>query len=298
MARRYDWRVTESPKTAQLTGVESTDDLAYASGKRGVLLERRFPGDWRGVTLEGPTGNGHNLNDVSITDDGERIWYCGDSGSFGYYDRARERIEAHPGPNDHTDSFRSVVADGDAGEEHVYAASDTGRIVHASVAGETVTVAQSTVPHDGTTLTEIVEDDGDLFASDVGGDLLYSPDGQEWRERRLAKTTLEGLAVAETGAAAVTDGGVAYRDISLFEGPDRMKRADTGASDLEDIAAAGKEFVAAGGDGALVPIDERGRVTDADPGPGVTFYGVEMLSDRTILAVGSSGTIVSGRPMA
>lgn len=296
MVRRYDWTITESPKIAQLTGVESVDGTGYVSGQRGIILEEQPDGEWQGITVEGPTANGHNLNDVSITDDGNRVWYCGDSGSFGYYDRIRDTIEAHPGPSDHTDSFRSISANGEAGAETVHTAADTGRVIHATADGTAVRVEHSSIANDGTTLTGIVEDDGDLFASDVAGNLLYSADGRTWTERRLTKTTVEGLAVADTGVAAVTDNGVAYRDISLFEGPDRMKRADTAVADAENITAAGETFVVVGGDGAVVPIDPQGRASDVDPGPGVTFYSAELRADGTLLAVGSGGTIVKGTP--
>lgn len=297
MGRQYDWHVSEAPKIAQLTEVESHAGDVFVAGKRGVLLERRARGDWQGLTLEGPTGNGHNLNSVAVTDDGERVWYCGDSGSFGYYDRSSERTEPHPGPKNHTDGFVGITVSGAAGEETVHTVATSGRVLRARVDGNTVTVEATQVLGDGTTHTEIVADGGDLFVSDVSGNLHHSRGDGTWVQKRLTKDTVKGLAVADTGVAAVSATGTAYRDISLFEGEGGTKKADLGDVSPEDVSAAGEEFVVVGGDGAVVPIDSRGFPSDVDPGPGVTFYAAEAMANGTLFAVGSSGTILEGLPV-
>lgn len=117
MSGKYEWATASAPKGVQLTGVESFEGAAFATGRRGILVERTEPGRWDGVFTSGATGDGRGVLDLSLTDDGERVWFSGASGVFGYYDRRRGSVEAHPAPYDLTSDFRSVSANGEAGDE-------------------------------------------------------------------------------------------------------------------------------------------------------------------------------------
>lgn len=290
----YEWTVSGSPKTARLTGVESYGGVAFASGDRGLLLERVAPGEWKRLFSEGPTGDGHNILDLAITDDGTRVWYSGDSGSFGYYDREAGAVRSHQGPDDYTSGFASVTVDGPAGSERVHVTNNSGRVITATVDGRELAVESAVLPGDCTSFTEIVEVDGELFVAGVDGGLYHSTDGVGWERERLAKTRVEALAVAEDGVAAVTDDGTLYRGVSLFERESRTKQHDPGIAAPEEIAASGGTFAAVGRDGALVVVGPDGEVARPDPCPGVTLYGAEIMADGTVLAVGSGGTIVEG----
>jgi len=296
MAVEFRWSVSDAPKTAQLTGVETNGDVVVASGRRGLLAERTAPGEWQGLFTKGPTGNGNGILDAAVTDDGERAWYCGNSGAFGYYDFAERTPKPHKGPSNITSAFRSIAVVGEAGEERVVAVDGNGQFVQTSMDGEALTVDTVTKPGSGTALTEVLDDDGTFYASDVSGYLYHSTNGRDWRRRRLTSGTVQSLAFADTGLAAVDENGTVYRDISLFEDHSRTRKAHFGNVCPEELAAAGEVFVTAGCDGRIVPINGAEKATQPDPGPGVTYYGAEILADGTIVAAGSSGTIVEGVP--
>lgn len=291
----YDWTATESPKLAQLSGVESHGDDAFVVGDRGILLERRGTGNWRELVADGPTGNNTNLNDVAVTDDGRRLWYCGDSGAFGYYDRAAGEAFPHTAPKSNTDGFQGVVVRGAAGREVVHAVDDDGRVVRAAVDGETVDVTDEEVPNDGASFTAIVEHESYRYAADASGCLLRSTDGVDWQVEQLVDTTIEGLTVANDGVAAATDDGEVFRGISQFGETGRTGRADLGDESPEDVAAAGETFAVAGDDAAVLVIGPNGDVKCAGLEADEMLHGVEVMAGGTILAVGAGGTIVEGR---
>jgi photosystem II stability/assembly factor-like uncharacterized protein len=295
MPLQFGWTVAKAPKETQLTGVESHDDEVVATGRRGVLLERTAPGEWEAVFTNGSVGNGNAVLDAAFTDDGKRAWYVGNSGVFGYYDLTTGETTSHKAPEDISSTFTSVAVTGDAGTESIYTADNSGQVLSATVDGDTVVVDGLATPGDGTTVSEVVVDDDRLYMADVSGYLYYARNGENWRRRRLAETTIKALATANSGVTAITDGGTVYRDISLFEQDQRTKQARFETSSLEELAAADDLFVIAGCDGCLVPITADGDYEHADPGPGVTYYGAEVTDDGDVIAVGSSGTIIEGR---
>ena len=134
--RQRNWSRSTSPKQGRLTGVESNGDAVFASGNRGVLIERESRGNWTAVIDEGPRSNGNNLNDLSITDDGERVWYAGDSGALGYYDRGAEEVVSHHAPGDYTSGFVTVEVSGRSGSEHVFFANNSGSSFQVRADGE------------------------------------------------------------------------------------------------------------------------------------------------------------------
>lgn len=296
MSETFEWRVADAPKTTQLTGAESHGDTVVVTGKRGLLAERTAPGEWEALFDSGPTGNGHGILDAAFTADGKRVWYCGNSGSFGYYDRERGATEPHSGPSNVTSAFRSVCVIGEAGEETVVAADDNGQLVRAGMDGESMTVEGVRTPGQGTAFTEVAHRDGERYAADASGFLYYSPDGEEWRRERLATDTIKSLAIADTGLAAVTASGTVYRDVSLFEDTQRTRTAEFDTTSPEELAATGEVFVIGGCDGRVIPITADTEANHADPGPGVTYYGAEITDDGIVVAAGSSGTIVEGTP--
>lgn len=293
MTGPYQWQSTRPPKSAQLTGVESHGTIAFAAGSQGLLTERRGPGDWRALVSEGPTGNGHNLNDAAVTDGGSRLWYCGDSGALGYYDRERSEAVPHSAPDDLSNGFTSVTVAGLAGEEVVHAVDDSGYVVYLTMRGTELTLEDASMLGDGSELTEVVEDGATRYISDASGKIFRSDDGVNWRSEQLVETTIEGLAVADTGLAAVTDDGRVFRDIDLFGEDGRRRRADLGDVSPEDVTAAGESFVVVGDDGYVAHIDAAGQLQEYTPSE-ARFYSGELMDDGTILAAGSDGTIAEG----
>lgn len=130
------WTAADSPTVETLHDVGFALDGAYAVGEDGVLL-RRDGGQWRVVLDEGPDGNGDDHFALDATDDGERVWFVGASGTIGEYDATTGLVSEPEGPDDHsapddyTGNFRDVAVTGDGGDATVVVTDDSG-IVHYS----------------------------------------------------------------------------------------------------------------------------------------------------------------------
>lgn len=296
MGGDYEWTTAKSPKKAELTGVESTSDAAFVSGKRGLLAERRARGEWDALFDTGATGDGRGLLDLSLTDDGTRVWFSGYSGTFGYYDREAGRTEPHAGPYDLTSNLCSISANGAAGEEEVHAVDKSGQVLRVRMDGRTMNVKGVSVPGDGAGFTEVLDHDGVLYAADETGRLFRSEDGRGWEKRRLTGTTIKALSRSDAGLVAVDDGGTVYKHISLFGEGGRTKKTQPGISSPEELEALGETIVSVGGGGCVLVIDEHGRATREACGLDKSLYGADLLEDGSIIAAGSDGAIAEGTP--
>lgn len=296
MGGAYSWTTADAPKKTQLTGAESSGETAFVTGKRGLLAARRQPGDWTALFDTGATGDGRGLLDLSLTDDGKRVWFSGYSGSFGYYDRELATTKPHPGPYDLTSNLCSVTVRGEAGRESVHAVDRNGRVLRVRMDGETLQVKGISIPGDGTGFTEIVDDGGLLYAADQSGRLYHSTDGRNWRTKRLTKTTVMALSFTDTGLVAIDDGGTVYKHVSLFGEGKRTKRTQPGITAPQELEARGERIVAVGDGGDVLVLTEDGHALRESTGTKKTLYGAEVMDDGTIVAVGSSGAIVEGAP--
>ena len=296
MAAEYVWTTSESPKTVQLTGAESSGDAVFVTGKRGLLAERRRRGEWQAVFDTGATGNGRGLLDLSLTAGGERVWFSGYSGTFGYYDRNADTTKPHTAPYDLTSNLCSITVSGEAGDESVHAVDRNGRVLRVRLEGTTLHVNSVSVPGDGTGFTEIVDDDGTLYAADESGGLYRSKDGRQWQRNRLAETTVKALARTDPGLVAIDDSGTVYKHISLFGEGKRTKQTKPGISAPEEIEALGERIVSVGDSGTILVITEAGRAVRESSGLQKTLHGAEVMDDGTVVAVGSAGAIAEGTP--
>lgn len=289
------WSTSNAPKKAALTGMESHDGACYASGQRGLLIERVAEAEWDALFEDGPTGNGHAIRDVAVTDDGDRVWYCGDSGSFGYYDTAADSVEAHPGPYDLTSGFRSVAVTGPAGEERVHACDDNGKIVRVYLDGTDLSVEGVAVPGQGDAMTEVVDTGDSFHAADTAGALYYSEDGASWDREHVASTTIVALASSESGVVSVTDSGAVRRHQSLFgAGESETETLTSGVSSPEAVTAEQGNVVVVGAGGTVVvgEDDFRDASTDVDK----NLLCVDLMDDGTVVAGGAEGVVLEGVP--
>ncbi|GAB7092931.1 hypothetical protein JCM30237_00830 [Halolamina litorea] len=299
MAGTREWSVTKSPKVAQLTGVESSGDAAYATGRRGVLLERAGPSQWTAVFTTGPVGEGRSVLDASTTDDGERVWFCGENGTLGYYEPATDSVETHFSPYDLDTTFRSVSAKGAAGEETVHVADDNGEIVRGEMDGPELTVRSVAIPGDGTALTEVVDNDREVFACDAAGTFYHTTvDQQAWKRRTLSDTPVRAVSFNDANVYEIAEDGTVFEEVSLFgEGSRNPRSIDSGVESPTEIDTDDRRTIAVVGDGGQLRVSENGgNFRHADIEAEATLYGAEVMDDGTIIAVGDDGTIVEGCP--
>lgn len=293
--RERTWSSSKSPVRGRLTGVESKNGVVFGSGDRGVLVKRESRDNWTAVVEDGPRGKGMNLRDISITDDGSRVWYCGDDGAFGYYDRTAGEVQSHYAPGDYTSGFVTIEAYGRSGKEDVFFADNSHAIYHVTVDGEATELTHDTTPSNASKPTEIVDYRGEHFMSSTGGDVFYSKSDDSWQQLTLTNEPIEALAAGDTGVAAVTESGTLYRDVSSMDGAEPRK-IELDVRGMEELAVRGKTFVAAGRDGRIALLDASGGATYPDPEPGVSLYAAEVLNDGTVVVAGSGGKILEGSP--
>lgn len=297
MPSQREWAVTNSPKRARLNGVESAGEVAYCAGDRGVLLERAGPAEWTAVFTAGPNGDDRNVFDLSVTDDGKRVWFAGTAGTLGHYDRISGTVRTHDNPYDVTATFRSVSTCGTAGSETVHVADDDGELVRGEMDGESLTVRGVSIPGDGTALTEVVATGTDQFVSDASGTLFHSTDGRHWKRRRLADAPVRAIAFDGGNVYEVAEDGTVFEEVSLFDDDAPNPRAiDSGVVAPTELDAE-SGVIAVGGGGGQLAVSERGsRFVAADPDTDRALYGLEVMADGTVLGVGTAGAIVEGVP--
>ena len=297
MTSERTWSVTSSPRVARLNGVESCGERAYSAGDHGVLLERTGPSQWAAVFTAGPDGDGRSLFDLSLTDDGTRVWFCGVAGTLGVYDRSDDTVDCHHEPYDRTASFRSISVDGPAGEETVHAAADNGEILRGTVEAGQFRVRGVSIPGDGTAFTEVVDNDRDLFAADAAGAFYHTTDGRHWKRRRLASTPVRAISFNGSNALRVDDDGTVYEEVSLFGEGSRDPRAiQSPVASPTELDAAGSTIAVVGG-GGQIAIAEAGSAFERFwPETNRAFYGADVMDSGIVIGVGTAGAIAEGVP--
>lgn len=297
------WRVTRTPKYARLTALVSDGVAAFCTGERGLLAERRGPGDWWARCLNGPTGDRRDLLDAALSARNERLWVCGADGLLASYDRVTGAVRAWPLP-DHDERFRQVAVRGRRGAESVFVTDGCGRVRRFSAAGEELSVDGVAVPGDGTALTDLIIAGDTLVAGDLAGRLYWSDDGRHWQDCRLATTALAGLASSEPlGVVAVDEAGRLSRH-ALPTDDRRLAVAEPGLERPHAVAARGGRLVVAGGTPSRGPAASgEGHLVVVDGARGVRappldepLSGAGTLADGTVLGVGAVGTAAERRP--
>jgi photosystem II stability/assembly factor-like uncharacterized protein len=297
MTSERAWSVSDSPRVARLNGVESHGERAYCAGDHGVLLERTGRSQWAAVFTTGPDGDGRNLYDLSLTDDGRRVWFCGVAGTLGVYDCPTDTVETHHEPYDSTATYRSISANGPAGEETVHAADDNGEILRGTVDDGQFRVRGVSIPGDGTAFTEVVDNDRELFAADVAGAFYHTTDGRHWKRRRLADTPVRAISFDGDNVLEVADDGTVYEEVRLFgEGSRRPRSIQSGIASPTELDADGRTIVVVGGGGQLAVSEAGSPFEREDTGTTRGFYGADVSENGTVLAVGTGGTIAEGVP--
>ena len=124
-AAEPEWTVEETPVDGALYDIAYADGTAYGVGQDGVVLERTDEG-WDKINDNGVSGNGDNLLGADVTDDGDRLWVVGASGSVGEFDPASGSLTDRSAPQDNTNNFLDVAVTGEAGDANVYAADASG----------------------------------------------------------------------------------------------------------------------------------------------------------------------------
>ena len=283
-----DWTAAETPVDGTLHDVRYTATNPHAVGAGGVLIERTAAG-WETVFRGGPTGNGNGLYGAAVTDDGERLWFVGNSGAVGEYDVTTGNLIDRSKPTGASNQFNSVAVTGPAGDADVYVVDDSGLVYYSFENGEEGTWNYLT-PGSGSGIPA-VEFYGARAGTliDTNGKVFGTDDGTTWETFGIedADTTFAGLdADAPDDVTVVGGGGSLYAYDGVEWRPDRIAEAG-----LKDVITSDAGGVAVGGSGTVVQRED-GVWSVADTPSGQNLRAVAAFDGDRDYAVGASGTVL------
>lgn len=283
-----EWTPVETPVDADLHAVVQAADGTYALGERGTLVADRGHG-WEVVVERGPSEYDHDLDLLSVTADGKRLWFAGDSGALACYDVEDGQLHGYNTPGRAPSKWDALDVAGSAGSESVLIADDSGYVRPFTVDGYTINWGVPERPTDGDPITTLaMTSNGYSYAIDASGyaarrtengwDLLeelnphvayhdihadpsgvvyaaaddrrlYRFDDGEWEHLDVSKAPLVAVEVFQGRVIALSESGAIY---SRQAGTaERWTRQQiAGASSLDDIEL-GYPDVAVGENGAV-----------------------------------------------
>ena len=218
-AAEPEWATVDSPTDEPLYNTVVAGRDSFAVGDDGTVLARRA-GGWETVLDHGPTTESNPLWGIDATDDGERVWFCGDSGVLGQYGVSDGRLIDRSAPRDLTDSWEAIAVVGPAGNEDVSLVNGSGEVLVGHNDAGDLEWTEPTKPGSGSSLSAI-----------------------EFRDREMGYCCDTSQGVFET-----TDGGGAWGRIGI----------DGAGIDFTDLAVTSTEVVVAGGDGSVFRYDDPG----------------------------------------
>ncbi|MCD2201188.1 hypothetical protein LPA44_15035 [Halobacterium sp. KA-4] len=174
------WEAVDTPTQRTLYDVTRTDAGTFAVGAGGVVLERTEDG-WTLVTESGPAGNGNNLSSATTTQNGERLWVAGASGTVAEYDPSTESFTSRNAPDDVTNAFTDIAITGSAGDATIYLVDASGKIHISEQNGEPGTWTHTT-PGSGAEISAVAVSGSTGFLVDQNGSIFKTTDGETWPE--------------------------------------------------------------------------------------------------------------------
>ena len=280
------WDEADTPTEEPLLDVVSTGNGAYAVGGDGVVLARDGEG-WEVALDDGPTANANTLRGVDATDDGDAIWFAGDSGVLGRY--TEETLTDHSAPRDQTSTWEDVAVTGETDSERIHLVNGSGELLSGTYENGTVSWADIEKPGSGSSIStiEFVDDDRG-YLCDTNQSVYETTDGGETYDEigiEDANAAFTDVAASDSETFVTADDGSLFRyDGAVWT---RLRPSENA---LAAVALAGETGFAAGDGGAVYERTDGGweaveTPTDAD------LRGIAIGSER-VVAVGAGGTVV------
>ena len=280
------WDEADTPTEESLLDVVSTGNGAYAVGGDGVVLARDGEG-WEVALDDGPTANANTLRGVDATDDGDAIWFAGDSGVLGRY--TEETLTDHSAPRDQTSTWEDVAVTGETDSERIHLVNGSGELLSGTYENGTVSWADIEKPGSGSSIStiEFVDDDRG-YLCDTNQSVYETTDGGETYDEigiEDANAAFTDVAASDSETFVTADDGSLFRyDGAVWT---RLRPSENA---LAAVALAGETGFAAGDGGAVYERTDGGweaveTPTDAD------LRGIAIGSER-VVAVGAGGTVV------
>ncbi|GAB7095879.1 hypothetical protein JCM30237_30330 [Halolamina litorea] len=293
------WVAVESPTNVTLRDVTSTVNGPVAVGDTGVAVGRGRE-RW-GVILEnGPGARSQTLHAVDASDDGERLWFAGAGGAFGYYDLRTEERRDHSVPRGNANVFYSLTVFGDRGEEKFLVGDGSGNVLPGRVREDTGEVDWdwSTSPNKGNAVEALTHDEeGYGYAVDVSSNVHTTTANEGWDRTGVDDAQGSFYDCAFGGGRLLVGGG----NGRVFEGTgvtDRDGEAVWTPSELGGFAVygidAGNGGQLACGEGGHVYLRTADGEWEAGHYDGTETFRAGLVAEQMVL-VGANGLIVERR---
>ena len=291
------WVRVDSPTTVTLRDLTSSVNGPVAVGDEGVAIGRGR--DRWGIVLEnGPGAKGRALYAVDTTDDGERVWFAGAGGAFGYYDIVDEERRDHSVPRGNANGFYALAVAGERGSEKFLVGDGSGHVLPGHMENDEADWSWSTTPSGGNAVQALAhDDDGYGYAVTANGNVFRTTEEEAWEQVGVARSQNSFYDCAYADGTFLTGGGGGM----LYEAGERTDHDDAVGwtpTDLGGFAVHGLDA----GHGAHLACGEGGnvhlRAGDGDWERGAfdgTTSFLAGLVDEQLVAVGENGLVVERR---
>lgn len=208
------WVAVDSPTDEPLSDAIVAQEAVVAVGDDGVVLARH-DGDWEVALEHGPAAESNPLWGVDASDDGERVWFCGDSGVLGRYEPGNGRLVDRSAPLNRTDTWKDVAVVGPAGDERIHLVNGSGEVISGRVGGDGIDWSEPTKPGSGSSLSAISFLDRETgYCCDTSqGVFETANDGHAWERIGIddAGVDFNDLAVTREGIVVAGGDGSVFR---------------------------------------------------------------------------------------
>ncbi len=291
------WVRVDSPTNVTLRDLTSSANGPVAVGDKGVAIGRGRE-RW-GIILEnGPGAKSRALYAVDTTDDGERVWFAGAGGAFGYYDIVEEERRDYSVPRGNSNGFYALAVAGQRGEEKFLVGDGSGHVLPGHVEDDETDWSWSTTPNDGNAVQALAhDDDGYGYGVTANGNVFMTTEEEEWEQVGVARSQNSfydcgfGDGVFVTGGG----GGMLYEADKLLDHDDDVvwTPTDLGGFGIYGLDA-GHGGQLACGEGGNVYLRQTGGEWAQGRFPDTTSFHAGLIDEQMVL-VGGNGLVVERR---
>ncbi len=288
----HGWLQVGSPTSDSLYDVVLTAAGPCAVGDGGTVLTRRQD-NWKAAS-SGSVGS-DTLYGASATDDGRRVWFCGDSGAVGAYDVVADRATDHSAPGEKTSSWTDVAVAGRAGSERVALVNSSGEFLLGRATADGVRWESPAKPTGGESATAVDVANRTVLVADSGGGVYArrpasGTSGPTWETVGIGGQDVEIrdlVAVDPDRISVVTATGAVYA-----YGGYRWLRSDVTDGALHAVTQRGTHALAVGAGGSVLELTDH-RWQPAETPTDRSLYGCALdAGSYSDVAVGTGGTIL------
>lgn len=282
-----DWGSVDAPVSGTLNAVAQTTRGPHVVGAGGTLLVRES-GEWHVGFDDGPAARDRELLALAATDDGERVWFSGNSGALGCYDVVEGTKHDYSNPEGTSASLDALAVAGERGSEKLLVGGG-GTIYPGYVDGCRPTWDDPVdVGDDGTVAALAADTDGYGYASTTKADVYRTTADSGWNRVGVPNTT-EALPALHVTSTHLWSAGVSGRLYRYDRSGGSWTTFDAADGAVRSFGGSGDDLYVVGDDGTVsLRVGEKEWRTATVPTNADLFGAIA--APRVV--VGASGTIL------